>query len=126
MQSVYALIMLVAFLAFAGCCGMASGPSSPSSSCPHGTYGETCTSVCSQSGMGENCFPDCTESVRSAGLGDATTCCKITFRQYCDSMCADLENSTQGDTPKADCMEECTLTASAAGLSLDMCYLPFA
>jgi hypothetical protein len=76
--------------------------------------------------MGENCFSDCAESVRSAGLGDATTCCKVTFRQYCDSMCTELERSTEGDTTKAECMEECTMTASSAGLSLDGCFLPFA
>jgi hypothetical protein len=76
--------------------------------------------------MGENCFTDCMDSVHSAGLGDATTCCKQSFRAYCDNMCTELVSSTGGDTPKSDCMDECTMTATSAGIPLDGCYLPFA
>lgn len=115
--------LFAAFAVFSGCCGTAS---TPSSSCPYGTYGETCSAVCSQPGMGGNCVSDCMDSVRSYGLGDATTCCKETFRQNCDRTCTELERSTQGDTTKAECMDECTSTVSSAGLPLDACYLPFA
>lgn len=125
MDSMPVFGMLVALFVFAGCCGMTGSPS-PSSSCPYGTYGETCSAFCSKSVSNESCIPDCMDSVRSYGLGDATTCCKTSIRQNCDATCTALEQSTQGDTPKADCMEECTGAYSTLGIPLDICYLPFA
>ena len=107
-------------LILAGCCS-SSSPSSPSY-CT--TYGEACTNLCSQMEMGEGCFTECMDAVSSEGLGDATTCCKYTFRQYCDSMCTDLEHSTEGDTPKSECMEFCRDTMAVSGLPFDSCYLP--
>ena len=105
-----------------GCCGSTT----PSSTgyCPLGTYGSACTEVCQKLGMGEGCFSQCMDSVRSEGLGDATTCCRQSMRSYCDAMCTDLERRVGGDTPKSECMEYCESEYSATGLPFDSCYLP--
>jgi len=114
------IILAGILVLLAGCCS----PTTPSSSSHCTTYGEACTSVCTNMNMGEGCFTQCMDGVRSEGLGDATTCCARTFRQYCDQTCTDLESSTEGDTTKAECMEECTATIAVSGAPLDSCYLP--
>jgi len=116
----YVLGLVAIFIFIGGCC--ASTPSLPSSSCPYGTYGETCTAWCSQTG-GENCFSDCMDSVRSYGLGDATTCCKETFRQNCDNTCTE-QIARYPDMPRDECMQECE-AIGAMGYPIDSCYLPF-
>jgi hypothetical protein len=115
------LAVILAIFSVYGCCG-ATTPSS--SSCQYGTYGSTCTAICSSHPEVDNCFTTCMDGVRSEGLGDATTCCKQTFRMQCDSMCADLEKSTQGDTTKAECMEECFAADAAGTVPLDLCWVP--
>jgi hypothetical protein len=114
--------ILAVFSILQGCC-LATTPSAPSGSCPYGTYGSACTSLCSSVG-GDNCFTKCMDSVRSEGLGDATTCCKQSFRTQCDSTCAALETQTQGDTTKAECMSECLGNYQALNVPPDICYLP--
>ena len=123
MKIIYLISILAAPLVLYGCCGSTT-PSSSSGFCPYGTYGSACTDICSQLNQGEGCFSQCMDGVRAEGLGDATTCCKTTFGQYCDSTCTDLESSTEGDTTKAECMEECTAVYGTVGVSSDSCYLP--
>lgn len=120
-MNAYAVSLIAAFIFIAGCCAPTT-PSSPSISCPYGTYDETCTAVCQISG-GENCVPDCMNSVRSYGLGDATTCCKETFRQHCQSTCA-KEVAINPEMSQGECMQECEAVGSA-GYPMDSCYLPF-
>src|SRR5512137_2626637 len=109
------LALAVSLLAY-GCCGP-TAPSTNQGSCPYGTYGSACTDVCQKANLGEGCFSQCMDDVRSEGLGDATTCCESTFRQVCDYQCTALEESTQGDTTKAECMDECTATYATVGVS---------
>jgi hypothetical protein len=123
MRIIYIICIFTAFAVLYGCCGSTT-PSSSSGFCPYGTYGSACTDICSQLDQGEGCFTQCMDGVRAEGLGDATTCCTSTFRQDCDSMCTQLESSTQGDTTKSECMEECSAVYDTVGVAPGSCYLP--
>ncbi|NYZ74047.1 hypothetical protein H0O00_02805 [Candidatus Micrarchaeota archaeon] len=123
MKILYLIGIFAAFAFLSGCCGSTT-PSSSSGFCPYGTYGSACTNICSQLNQGEGCFSQCMDGVRAEGLGDATTCCTSTFRQDCDSMCTELEQSTQGDTTKAECMEECFANYATVGIDMDSCAVP--
>ncbi len=58
--------------------------------------------------------------VRKEGLGnDATTCCKSTFRQWCQDMCTEYSG-----IPEQECMGDCEAQYGAFGISLDSCYVP--
>lgn len=118
-----------ALIVFGGCCG----PVSSSSSCT--TYGEACTEMCdkakgTQFDAGPNCFSDCTAMVRQQGFGDATTCCKVSISQRCQSTCSSQwskMSSNYGADPadKTDfidgCMAECTGPYEQMGIPLDHC-----
>lgn len=106
-----------------GCC-CALTPEKQSGFCPYGTYGSACSKICSDLNQGEGCTSKCMDDVKAAGLGDATTCCKATFRQDCDTTCTNLEKSTHGDTTKIECMDECLAVHTVTGLDLDSCSLP--
>ncbi len=119
------LCIFAASLLFLGCCsGTSSPPGTPSGSqpgfCPYGTYGSACTDVCSKMQQGEGCFSTCMDWVRKEGLGnDATTCCKSTFRQWCQDMCTEYSG-----IPEQECMGDCEAQYGAFGISLDSCYVP--
>jgi hypothetical protein len=129
MKAIIPAIVILIVL-YGCCCAMtppSSGPSTSFSyggSCPYGTYGESCTRVCQANPGIPNCFNTCMDGVRSEGLGDATTCCPETVRMQCDSMCTDLESRTEGDTTKAECMDECLGTYQAVNAPLDICAMP--
>ncbi|MEM3364471.1 MAG: hypothetical protein QXS93_03110 [Candidatus Micrarchaeia archaeon] len=116
-RTLYILLLVLPVVFLSGCCGPAT---SYSSSCPYGTYGETCTKVCKSVG-GKNCFSQCIDNVRAEGLGDATTCCKETFLQNCRSKCKGV---AYGEDLQ-DCYAECDMILESTGLDKDICYLPF-
>ena len=104
------------------CCASTPSPSSGSSSCSLGTYGSACTDACSKYMPGdEGCFTKCMDSVRSEGLGDSTTCCKQSFRQWCEPQC-DQPGWSASDV--SDCKAECQASTASTGISYDSCYLP--
>lgn len=114
MRALLLLAVLPLFL-LAGCCG-----STPSGSCPYGTYGESCTRVCNAMGGGEGCFTQCMDGVRAEGLGDATTCCKETLKMNCENMC----RQKMQPEDLQDCFNECAAVHQAAGIPDDICYMP--
>jgi len=116
MKTVFALIA-VSCLILLGCCS-ATAPSQASSACQYGTYGSACNEICDNFKPGdETCFTKCMDGIRSEGLGDATTCCKQSFRQFCDKTCAPMQ-----DEDLEDCYIECT-GAGAINIYLDKCYV---
>ena len=112
-------IAITAFFVMGCCSSTVNTPSS--SSCQYGTYGESCTKVCDKLSQDPNCFTNCMEQVRAAGLGDATTCCKTSVGAKCQSQCSALATSTQGDTTEMECMDECTAAYSSQGITADTC-----
>ena len=104
-----------------GCCSGTSSPPSGSQPgfCPYGTYGSACTDICAKMRQGEGCFSTCMDWVRKEGLGDATTCCKKTFRGWCQELCAEYSG-----IPEQECMGDCSEQYGAFGISLDSCYVP--
>lgn len=111
------MMLLFGVLLFAGCCGP-TGASESSGSCSLGTYGSACTDLCDRMG-GEDCFTKCMDEVRAQGLGDATTCCKSTYRQNCEQICNEY-----GSYGMDECMSDCAGQFSSLGFSLDSCALP--
>lgn len=115
-------LVLAPFLLVFGCC-CASVPTSGSSNCALGTYGEACANVCNALGgkytAGGSCFDACTNEVKKEGLGDATTCCTSTFRDWCQDLCS--ENTY---TPMDECMNDCVIQYEDFGVSPDSCYIP--
>jgi hypothetical protein len=114
--------LIVCSIAIMGCCASTT----PSSSCPYGTFGETCSTVCDKTGGGDSCYESCVDYVRSAGLGDATTCCAQSVRMECVSQCKELEASTHGDTTQSECMDNCAANYGSVGIPMDSCAgLPY-
>jgi hypothetical protein len=118
MDRSFFILLLIPAVFLAGCCGT-SAPSS-SGFCPYGTYGESCTRACKIFKGGPDCFEQCIDSVRSEGLGDATTCCKETNRMNCENKC---RQQFQGEALQ-ECLEMCDDIIKASGVPEDMCYLP--
>jgi hypothetical protein len=112
------LCVFAASLLFLGCC-CAATPDAPTGSCPYGTYGSACSEMCSRLQQAEGCTSQCLDSVKSEGLGDATTCCKSTFRQWCQDLCGQNQY-----TPQQECMADCAQQYADFGISLDSCYVP--
>jgi len=117
MNRVHAFLLLGMVLA-ARCCGP-TGPSPGSGSRRLGTYGEACSSLCSRMGGGRGCFSSCMDEVRAQGLGDATTCCRSTYRDQCREMCNEY-----GSYGMDECMADCEMQYADFGLSMDECGLP--
>lgn len=118
-------------LVVSGCCGM-----SGSSSCPLGTYGSACSSLCAKaSGTpydgGPACVSDCMDGARDAGLGDATTCCTESISRACQRTCAAQVaatvaryGGTMGEEQQEEiweCVGECTGPYEQMGVPLDSC-----
>ena len=111
------VFLLLGALSLAGCCGPTG--TSGSSSCRLGTYGEACTDLCYRMGEGEGCFSRCMDEVRAEGWGDATTCCRDTYRDQCREICNEY-----GSYGMEECMRDCEAQYADFGLSMDGCGLP--
>ena len=114
------LFAIPLLIMLSGCCGLTNPQSS---SCPYGTYGESCSLVCKNTGGGSTCFTQCMDSVRAAGLGDATTCCKETYGMYCERSCRNIGQS-YGEDAYTECVDGCKEIIKSANLPEDICYIP--
>lgn len=88
----YFLFGLIGIIFLMGCCGPTSNYST--TSCTLGTYGETCSYICQQSGNtaftdypDSNCYSDCLDVVEQYNGADFSTCCKETATQVCINTC---------------------------------------
>lgn len=125
--------LFFAFFLLAGCCGQISGPAS--SSCPYGTYGESCTAFCEKSKgtefySGPNCFSECIDLVKQQGFGDSTTCCKENIRTACERTCKQEISRIQKEHGSevseeelsdmiSECTAECLAPYESIGMSVD-------
>lgn len=88
----YFLFGLIGVIFFMGCCGPTT--TYTSTSCPYGTYGETCSLICEKTGNtaftdypDEKCYLTCLDIVEQSFNADFSTCCKETVAQACTNTC---------------------------------------
>ena len=133
------LAVIASFALLFGCCGT-TAPETPSTGfCPLGTYGGACTNFCEKAkgtgfDPGGDCFAQCTDDVRTQGLGDATACCKESMRAQCTRTCNAMLSNTESEYPGQmdsaeasdflyGCMAECGGAYGQIGISADSCSL---
>ena len=87
------LFGLIGVIFFMGCCGLTT--STLSSTCPYGTYGETCSLVCEKMDNmafsdypDPNCYSTCLETVKEYNYNTHfSTCCKKSAYTSCYDTC---------------------------------------
>lgn len=86
------LFGLIGVIFFMGCCGPTT--STTSSTCGLGTYGETCSYICQQSGNtafsdypDPMCYETCLDIVKENYNAHFSTCCKESAAQVCVNTC---------------------------------------
>ncbi|MEM3422149.1 MAG: hypothetical protein QXY63_00285 [Candidatus Bilamarchaeaceae archaeon] len=110
------LMIVIPFILLGGCCGITD----VNPNCPYSTYGSACSDICAKiGGQKPNCFSECISLVKAEGLGDATTCCKKTFSDWCSETCKETTYF-----PFDECMKKCNEQYAALGISPNSCYVP--
>jgi hypothetical protein len=127
------LFGLIGIIFLMGCCGPTT--SVTSSSCPYGTYGDTCSLLCEKTGNtafsdypDSYCYETCLGFVKQSFNAHFSTCCTESAGQACSNMCnkqlnqfkqmygADIMDETDEEFMEP-CIGECTYFYSMYGIN---------